>query len=256
MTLKVSALASGAILLDGVPVELAQLNAAMEAAKNEDGAVWYYREAAAQDPPPQAMKVMELVVKHKLPVRLSTKPDFSDSIDMQSNVEGAFVAVRKFARGQRGVVIMRSNGGPAVMPAPPPTPQLQQMASKLAAIIPADRQRTIAVLADTSFAARPNVSPLEANQAIPFFGMLIGFAFLGHAVMVIQAAPALLEAGCREADFLLLDSAIVEKLPPDFVQRASAVMRNANIAIHNRQTHQLGIVRNAAGSPGAATFPN
>src|SRR2546426_6315524 len=76
--LKISVLSSGAILLDGNPVDMEQLEDSLKKAKEANDVVWYYREASAAAPPPQAMQVIQLVVKHKLIVTLSSKPDFSD----------------------------------------------------------------------------------------------------------------------------------------------------------------------------------
>jgi len=47
----------------------------------EKGEVWYYREAPETEPHPNAMKVLSAIVDQNLPVRLSSKPDYSDSID-------------------------------------------------------------------------------------------------------------------------------------------------------------------------------
>ena len=36
---------------------------------------------ALQAPPPQGQAVIQLIIKHQLPVSMSTKPDFSDYVD-------------------------------------------------------------------------------------------------------------------------------------------------------------------------------
>ena len=61
MTLKISVLASGAILLDGAPVAPDRLDAALDELKAANGTVWYYREPAA-DPESAGMLVMQKVV--------------------------------------------------------------------------------------------------------------------------------------------------------------------------------------------------
>jgi hypothetical protein len=43
--------------------------------------VWYHRENPAGEPPPQGTAVIQLIIKHRLPVSMSTKPDFSDYVD-------------------------------------------------------------------------------------------------------------------------------------------------------------------------------
>ena len=78
---RISALASGQILLNGKSVALPALDAALTELKNQNGVVWYYRENARAEPPAEAMQVMQLVAKHKLPISMSTKADFSDYLD-------------------------------------------------------------------------------------------------------------------------------------------------------------------------------
>jgi hypothetical protein len=78
---RISALASGQILLNGQPTSLAALEIALAELKSQNGVVWYYRENARDEPPPEAMQAIQLVVKHGLPVSMSTKPDFSDVVD-------------------------------------------------------------------------------------------------------------------------------------------------------------------------------
>jgi biopolymer transport protein ExbD len=79
--LKVSVLQSGKVLTNENEVSLQELENQLIQTKNQNGVVWYYRENAQDEPPPVAMKVVELVVKHKVPISLSSKPDFSDAID-------------------------------------------------------------------------------------------------------------------------------------------------------------------------------
>ena len=79
--LKISVLKSGEILADGAKVSMDDLEPLLAANSQKRGVVWYYREAGQDEPPPQATQVMQLVIKHKRPIRMSTKPDFSDAID-------------------------------------------------------------------------------------------------------------------------------------------------------------------------------
>lgn len=79
--LKISVFKSGEIEANGEVVSLEELDDLLAANARENGIVWYYREAGDEEPPPQAMEVIKLVVKHKRPISLSSKPDFSDTID-------------------------------------------------------------------------------------------------------------------------------------------------------------------------------
>ena len=79
--LKVSVLSSGSVLLDGKPTTMKDLGDALKKAKSRNGQVWYYREAGRAEPGPKAFEVFKLIVDSKLPLSLSSKPDFSDYVD-------------------------------------------------------------------------------------------------------------------------------------------------------------------------------
>jgi hypothetical protein len=78
---KVSVLASGKILLNGHASSLGEIEKEFIRQKASGGSVWYYRENGQGAPPPEAMAVIELVVKYGLSVSMSSRPDFSDYID-------------------------------------------------------------------------------------------------------------------------------------------------------------------------------
>jgi hypothetical protein len=61
------------VTLDGLPPLLRELRAA-------GGSIWYYREAVEAEPAPEAMAVVRLVVEHRLPISMSTRPDFADVV--------------------------------------------------------------------------------------------------------------------------------------------------------------------------------
>ena len=75
--LKVSLLQSGKILADGAEIPLDGLDARLAQVRSRSGVVWYYREGAQAEPPPAAMEVMKLVVKHSLPVSMSSETSSS-----------------------------------------------------------------------------------------------------------------------------------------------------------------------------------
>ena len=78
---RVSVLASVKVFLNGKESNLVAIKAAFEKTKAENGSVWYYRENAKGEPPPQGMEVIKLIVENKLPISMSSKADFSDYID-------------------------------------------------------------------------------------------------------------------------------------------------------------------------------
>jgi hypothetical protein len=69
----------GVMLLNGRSVTIDALRASLlKLGRLPGAAVWYHRENPAGEPHPNAMLVLKAIVEAKLPVRLSTKPDFSD----------------------------------------------------------------------------------------------------------------------------------------------------------------------------------
>jgi hypothetical protein len=60
VVLKLSVLQSGKLLANAAEVRLEDLDARLSETKNQNGVVWYYREAGQAEPPPTAMEVMKL----------------------------------------------------------------------------------------------------------------------------------------------------------------------------------------------------
>ena len=77
---RVAVTATGSVSFDGKPVTLHELNTRLVELKRGNGVVWYYREAAHGEPPKEAMEVMKLVADNRLPISMSTKPDYSDVV--------------------------------------------------------------------------------------------------------------------------------------------------------------------------------
>lgn len=78
--IKIAVFVDGRITADGLPVTVDSLRESLKQLAVQKGAVWYYREAGQGDPPPQAMQVMKAVIDARIPIRLSSRPDFSDTI--------------------------------------------------------------------------------------------------------------------------------------------------------------------------------
>jgi biopolymer transport protein ExbD len=82
--LKIAVTRDGSISYNGTPATLEQLDVALGYLADSRGSVWYYREAGADEPHPNAMKVIEAIAKRGLPISLSTKPDYSDVVGTNS----------------------------------------------------------------------------------------------------------------------------------------------------------------------------
>lgn len=263
MILKLSALASGAILLDGEPIEMDVLDQKLAAADRQRTAIWYYRESAANEPTPEARAVIQLVIKHKLPISMSSLPDFSDYVDAKgvshprvaqhgrgmpevlipSNIEEIFEKIRNLAAGEKregGLAILRPNRRYLIVPRMPDNPELKKFADGLAHLLPPGVQRNVAVIGNTDFGDQTSVG--DVDKAIPFFGVLMALSYLGHAVWIFEGHASALEAGCRLADALIVDSALIPLLSANWQDKARGAMRSANILVHDRATFQLRVM--------------
>jgi hypothetical protein len=286
LRLKISVLANGAILLDGQPADLEQLDAVLQRVKQNHGRVWYYRESAGAQPP-AGLAVIQRVVRHKLPISLSSKPDFSDWVDgkgvsharategaaapgrsprmpevsIRSDIQEVFARLRQTAAAPGaagGLAILKPDRTHLLMPRLAAAPSLETMAENMDRMVPRAVKRNIAVIAYTLFDPQGGAMPglAEVSQAIPFLGILVGLSYIGHAVWVFEGHASALSAGCRQADVLIVDSAMRPLLPPSWDADAAAAMRNPNILVHDRATFQLAMIRQAGADGGALQFPN
>jgi hypothetical protein len=250
--LKVSVLASGAVLLDGEGMSLDQLREKIETRKAERLVIWYYREAAQAEPPLEAMEVMKIVAEHGLPISLSSKADFSDYVDLKGRShpryftwESAVAAVRERVAGGKYVGVIRPDRSYLLIAPPPKDSVPAKMVQMMEKMIPPKPPRTVVALADTYFSWRPGggiPTLAETGQAIPFFGMLMGLATIGHSVYVFPGTDDSLAAGCQDADLLVVDQAQIPALEGDWKATATAAMRSPNILAHNRTTFKLEAV--------------
>lgn len=139
----------------------------------------------------------------------------------------------------RHVVIVTPGRILMFQPCPAPGSMPEEQVAVIKRMIPPEHPRNIAAISFTELAAlRANVS-----KAIPFVGMLLGFAYIGHAVWVFEGHPSALAYGCREADALLVDGAMVSHLQDDWQAVASSAMRRPEIYVHDRQGFTLRRLR-------------
>ncbi len=78
--LKVAVFADGRLTVDGTTSTIQSLRESLRVLSEKHGVVWYYREAGQQEPPPISVEAMKSVIEARLPIRLSSRPDYSDSI--------------------------------------------------------------------------------------------------------------------------------------------------------------------------------
>jgi len=71
---------TGAVEVNGSQVEVESVGPMLADLAQRKGEVFYGRDAAEEDPHPNGMKVLQMVIASGLPVRMSTKRDFSDAV--------------------------------------------------------------------------------------------------------------------------------------------------------------------------------
>ena len=111
----------------------------------------------------------------------------------------------------------------------------QQQVEPIERMIPPQVKRKIAAIAYTELSALQK----DISQAIPFFGILLGFAYIGHSVWVFEGHKSALAAGCRDADVLIVDGAMIPYLQTDWAVVAASVMKRPEIYTHDRATYSL-----------------
>jgi hypothetical protein len=238
--LKLSVHANGDLLLNGEPATMVQIQPAIENLAKEGGIIWYYRENSAEGPPPATKEILDLVVKYRLPIRLSSKPDFSDSIGPpQSPLDQMFAQIRQ--RAAQGILMMlRPDGKPMMLSVQKAAALPPEALESVNRLLPPEVKRNVAVIGDTAWTMGASPDMVTANDSIPFFGMLMGLGAIGHAVWVFDAAsPQALAAGCRDADLVIVDSARLDRLPPDWQSMIVKAMRGRDIVVHDRTTYKL-----------------
>jgi hypothetical protein len=237
--LKVSVLANGTVLLDGNPVTLEALAEAMDAAPKADTAVWYYRENAAGEAPAAATEVMKLVVARRLPIRLSTKPDFSDGLTPNAAGWAALLATVRVRAAEGRLVIVYPDGRQMAIKVGEKETVTPEGVAALRRLVPSETPQNVAVIADTSWTMGKQPDLQDAARAIPFFGILMGIATIGHAVWIHNGAAPALAACCRDADLAIVDSARLEALPADWQNVVRPTMRTPEVWVHDRGTYAL-----------------
>lgn len=81
--LKVAVFGNGRLTVDGATSTIQSLRESLRSLSEQHGVVWYYREASQQDAPSIAMEAMKEIADAGLPIRLSSLPDYSDSVGGQ-----------------------------------------------------------------------------------------------------------------------------------------------------------------------------
>ena len=136
-------------------------------------------------------------------------------------------------------MIVRPDGQWLLLPALQKDAASPDRVAAVERMMPSQTKRNVAVIGEVIWAAGDIPTLQAANHAIPFFGLLMGLASIDHSVWIFNGGADVLEAGCREADVLIVDSACLATLSRDWQGNATKVMRNPEILVHDRVSYKL-----------------
>lgn len=78
--LKIAVMLDGRLTVDGSPATMDSVRASLKRLAELKGVVWYYREAGQTAAPPESIAVIQSIIENRLPIRLSSRADYSDAI--------------------------------------------------------------------------------------------------------------------------------------------------------------------------------
>ena len=145
--------------------------------------------------------------------------------------------------GQRCLGMMTPGRLVMIVPAPKPGTVPAQFVAQVKALLASEKPLNITAVAFTE------LEPLMKDKAksIPMLGQLLGFAYLGHNVVVFEGHSSALEHASRGADVLWIDSGMLPFLQKDWIEVAHRAMNERpRILVSNRKTGQvLPVVKSA-----------
>jgi hypothetical protein len=145
--------------------------------------------------------------------------------------EGPEIATRTATpAGQRNVIIVTPGRATMVQPCPRPGSMDANSVQAIEKIASPQKALNIAVIAFTQVEALLR----GISKAIPFFGYIMGLSYIGHNVLVFEGHPSAIEAGCRDADMVIVDEAMVPHLQNDWMNVVLTAMRGSQLLIFGR----------------------
>jgi hypothetical protein len=132
--------------------------------------------------------------------------------------------------GQRYIVVVTPGRATFIQPCPRPGTMDANSVQAIQKIAPAHTPSNIAVIAFTQF--DPATSSM--SKAIPFLGYVMGLSYIGHNVIVFEGHHSALAAGCRDADMVIVDEAMIPHLHGDWMNAVFTAMRGTQVLVFGR----------------------
>jgi hypothetical protein len=145
-------------------------------------------------------------------------------------------AKERLAPGQHCLGILTPGRLLMIVNAPKPGGVPNEFVAQVKALLPADKPLNITAISFTA------LDPLMKDKAkcIPMLGQLLGFAYIGHNVLVFEGHASMLEHALNDCDVLWIDSAMLPLLEEGWVDVAHRMMASPpRILVCNRKTGQV-----------------
>jgi hypothetical protein len=157
--------------------------------------------------------------------------DFAGCIVKARELSSGAIEVPGQEKGQRCVALITPGRLIMAIPCPPAGAVTDEMLSSIRRIVPHEPRQAITVIGFNDIVKQNALNPGQINALIPFLGYLIGMAYDGHNVVVFEGHPSAFQAGCKNADLLLVDQSMAVHLQNDWVRVASSVMKTPRILV-------------------------
>jgi hypothetical protein len=163
---------------------------------------------------------------------------------------------------RRQIVMVRPDKSLLCLPCIPQNAMTADHRAQAHQLIPEGSPRNVVVIAPTELDCDPPgngvpsaVAQLRAaGKAIPFFGLLLNLASAGNPLWIFEGQKEAVPHGCRQADLLFIDSILAGKLTTKTLDDAAHVMRSGNIAVYDRNSRKIALLRHVGPTPDKLEF--
>lgn len=163
------------------------------------------------------------------------------SVDLLSDMKAFFAEARSGGSPEaqeREVAVVTPGRMIMFLPSPTPGSMPKEEEEAIHQLLPSQQPLEISVVSYTRLEAL--MKDGDKTRCIPFLGYLLGFAYVGHRVVVFEGHPTAFEAGVQGTDVLIIDSGMLPFLQDDWFDVASRVMKpGARILLHDRKAFEL-----------------
>jgi hypothetical protein len=157
--------------------------------------------------------------------------DFAGCMAKARELSSGVIDVPGQEKGQCRVALIMPGRLIMAIPCPPAGAVTNEMLMGVRQIVPSDPKLAITVIGFNDITKQNALTPEQINGLIPFLGYLVGLAYDGHNVVVFEGHPSALQAGCKNADLLIVDQRMILFLQNDCGRSASSVMKTQRILV-------------------------